>query len=403
MALNVETATAVPAASIYALPLALGRGLRCGRLALELPDGDSYVFEGDGPGPQAALTILRPRFVRRLLTGGATGFAEAYIEGDCETPDLLAVIELAALNHDVWEQVLRGRLLFRAMQRAWHSLRPNTRRGAQRNIAHHYDLGNDFYRPWLDPDMIYSAAIFDTPEQPLEDAQDRKFRHIARLAELQPGQHVLEIGCGWGGFAIFAAREIGCRVTAITISEEQFAHAAARIQREGLGDRIELRLQDYRDLARQYDRIVSIEMLEAVGEAYWPLFFEKLRGSLAPGGQAALQVITIADELWDGYRRSTDFIQRYIFPGGLLPSRDALRVQVARADLAWDADHAYGVDYARTLNHWRRRFESAEAELAAQGFDERFRRMWRYYFCYCEAGFKTGRIDVRQIGLSRSR
>ena len=379
----------------------LARRLRCGHLHLTLPDGREIVSHGREAGPHAQLTIRRARFARRMLFGGALGFAEAYLDGDCETDDLVAVFELAARNEAALGGVLRGRGASRAVARLAHRLRPNTRRGARRNIAAHYDLGNAFYELWLDPSMTYSSAVFDRSDQALEAAQYEKYRRMAAIADLRPEHRVLEIGCGWGGFAEYAAREIGCRVTAITISEAQHAYAARRITAAGLSERVDVRLIDYRDLDGAFDRIVSIEMIEAVGETWWPAYFAKLRELLTAGGRAALQAITIDDSCWDTYRRGADFIQRYIFPGGMLPAPRVLRETVREAGLTPAGEDSYGLHYAETLRRWRHAFEHAWPRIAGQGFDERFLRMWRYYLAYCEAGFRVGRIDLRQLSLTK--
>lgn len=381
----------------------LGSRLHFGRLALTARDGRRYEFNGREPGPAAALTIIGDGFGRRLLTGGAIGFAEAYVDGICDSPDLATLIELAALNEDAaWGSRLRGHLLPRLVARMHHLARPNTRRGSRRNIADHYDLGNDFYRLWLDPTMTYSAAVFDHADEALVPAQQRKYRRLAEMAGIGPDDRVLEVGCGWGGFAEFAARDIGCHVTAVTISREQFAYAQRRIADAGLAGRVDLRLCDYRDLDGRYDRIVSIEMLEAVGERYWPVYFDRLNALLEPGGRAALQVITIDEAHWDGYRRDADFIQRYIFPGGMLPTVGRLALHADRAGLRWRESRAHGGDYARTLERWLEAFDTNWDAIAPLGFDERFRRLWRYYLAYCIAGFRVGRIDVQQIGLQKA-
>ncbi len=390
----------LPPVAGYGLLIALGRRLLCGRVTLVLPDGTRHLFEGAEPGPSVELSVRRPRFVRRLLLGGANGFAEAYLDADVDCDDLRGFLLIGARNKDAWSAVLRGKPLFRAAARLAHRLRPNTRRGARRNIAAHYDLGNDFYRLWLDPGMTYSSAVFTPATASLTAAQDEKYRRIAALAGIEPGDRVLEIGCGWGGFAEYAARALDARVTAITVSRAQHDFARQRIAAAGLDERVEIRHQDYRDVEERYDRIVSIEMLEAVGEAYWPAFFRQLRRSLAPGGRAGLQVITIADRFYDSYRRGADFIQRHVFPGGMLPSPSVLRREIEAAGLALGEHHDYGADYARTLAAWRERFDTAWPEIAGQGFDERFRRLWAYYLAYCEAGFRTGRIDVRQLAVS---
>ena len=386
--------------------LALAQGLLRGRLTVHLHDGGTRVFEGNEAGPAGEISVRHPRLFRRLLGSGNIGLAESYIDGDWDSPDLTTLLALGAANEEVLGRTLAGRLLPRLASRLVHALRANSRRGSRRNIAAHYDLGNDFYAAWLDPSLTYSAGLFASPaDDDLAAAQDRKYRRIAELAGIEPGHHVLEIGCGWGGFCIWAARTLGCRVTAITISREQHRHCVERVRAEGLEDRIELRLQDYRDLDGEYDAVVSIEMLEAVGEAYWPTYFDRLRACLRPGGRAALQVITIDDRRFPAYRRRADFIQRYIFPGGMLPPPTALETLVKDAGLTLTEMHRHGGDYARTLTLWRRRFERAWPEIAgsAPRFDERFRRLWRFYLAYCEAGFQAGRIDLLHLALQRDR
>ncbi len=374
---------------------------RFGRIRVILPDGSEHDFIGDEPGPQAEIEFRNRRVLRRMLTNGSNGFAEGYLAGDFETPDLAALLELGARNEDAWGNFLTRTTMLAGLHRLMHVLRPNSKRGARRNISHHYDLGNRFYSAWLDRSLTYSSAVFDGADQPLEAAQTNKYANIAALGGLKPGDHVLEIGCGWGGFALYAAKSLGCRVTGLTISQEQFEHVRARIAAEGLQDRVEVRFQDYRDTQGVFDRVVSIEMFEAVGERYWDPFFSKLNEVLRPGGTAALQVITIAEDVWPSYRRSADFIQRYIFPGGVLPPRRALVERAQGAGLAWLADRGYGIHYARTLALWHQRFCEAWPEIGRLGFDERFQRMWRYYLAYCEAGFRAGRIDVLQMALRR--
>ena len=384
------------------LVLALAARVNTGELAITLPHGGERFFKGTQAGPGAALRVHHPRALRRILLGGTLAFAEAYMEGDCDSPNLAALVEFVIRNEAALLTALDGQRWSRALQRLGHLLRPNSKRGSRRNIARHYDLGNDFYALWLDPSMTYSSAVFERPGESFEAAQDNKYRRMAELAAIGPNDRVLEVGCGWGGFCSWAAREIGCRITAVTISPAQYDFAARRLQAEGLGGQVDLRLQDYRDLDGSFDKIVSIEMLEAVGEKYWPRYFATLRDRLVPGGRAALQVITIADDLFETYRKDVDFIQRYIFPGGLLPSPGRLRDQVRGAGLEWQGCESFGLHYAHTLKIWRRAFETAWPQVRALGFDERFRRMWRYYLAYCEAGFKTGRIDVLQAALAKS-
>ena len=401
MATNIDYRTNTGGGFTERLVLAIAERIEAGELVITLPYGGERLFKGSKPGPAAALRIEHPRAYRRLLFGGTMGFAEAYMDGDVDTPDLAALVDLIIKNQAALLAALDRQRWTRALKRLAQKLQPNTRRGARRNIAHHYDLGNAFYAHWLDRSMTYSSAIFEHPGQPIEDAQDNKYRNMARLAQIGPNDHVLEIGCGWGGFCRWAARNIGCRITAITISPAQHAYAAERLQTDGLNDHVDLRLQDYRDTVGTYDRIVSIEMVEAVGEAYWPVYFRTLRDRLRSGGRAALQSITIDETYFEAYRRSVDFIQQYIFPGGMLPSPTRLRAEADQAGLTCVETQRFGLDYARTLAHWRVAFDNAWPQIQKLGFDERFRRMWQYYLIYCEAGFDTRRIDVLQTAFAR--
>jgi cyclopropane-fatty-acyl-phospholipid synthase len=375
--------------------------LRVGSLRVHFPDGRRQAIAGQEPGPEAELQIRDPRGIQRLIRGGDMGFAEAYMAGEVDSPDLTDLIELAARNESALAAALAGNKWVRAINSLRHLMRANTRRGSRRNIAYHYDLGNDFYREWLDPSMTYSSAYFGKGANDLSHAQTDKYRRMAELAELVPGKHVLEIGCGWGGFAEVAARDFGCRVTGLTLSTEQLAFARARMERQGLSDRVELRLQDYRDCEGKFDSIVSIEMFEAVGEAHWRKYFEVLRDRLHQGGTAALQIITIAEERFESYRRNADFIQRYIFPGGMLPTISALRQLGRETDLTVAGEEGFAASYARTLREWREAFLLAWPRIQPLGFDERFRRMWTYYLAYCEAGFRAGSIDVVHLKLQR--
>jgi cyclopropane-fatty-acyl-phospholipid synthase len=384
------------------LALRIAARLRCGELTIELPGGARHRFRGSAPGPAGHLVLHREDALRRLLTDGGAGFAEAYLEGDWDSPDLARLLELLARNEGAYAELYYGRGWLGRLARLRHFLRPNSRRGSRRNIHAHYDLGNRFYELWLDRSMTYSAALFPDPQAPLEEAQRTKYRRLAERLQLQEGHRLLEIGCGWGAFAELAAREFGSHVTAITISKAQHAFAAARIQAAGLAERVEVRLQDYRDVVGRFDRIASIEMFEAVGERYWPVFFGRMRELLAPSGLAGLQVITIADRHFEAYRRSADFIQRHVFPGGMLPSPAALGAQIARAGLREIAPFTFGRHYACTLAGWQQRFQARWPEIQRQGFDERFKRVWEYYLAYCEAGFRIGYTDVRQVTLARA-
>jgi cyclopropane-fatty-acyl-phospholipid synthase len=373
-----------------------------GELALTLDDGTHRTVRGRAPGPMATLHIVRPRFVRRMVLGGGLGLAESYMDGDVETEDLAAFLEFIARNLEDWQRRHGRARWYRAL---WHLSRPVralARRRSADPLDRHYDLGDAFFAHWLDPSMTYSAAVYPDGTDDLHAAQAHKYRLLSSLADLAAGHRVLEIGCGWGGFAVHAAREIGCEVTALTLSPSHHGYARARAAREGVADRVRVLREDYRRAQGVFDRVVSIEMFEAVGERNWRAYFDQVRARLAAGGKAALQIIVIAENYWDRYRRKPDFIQRYIFPGGILPTRAALRRESAAAGLTWVGDRGFGAHYARTLAEWRRRFEAAWPELAPMGFDDRFRRMWRFYLAYCEAGFRTGRIDVVQVGLARS-
>jgi cyclopropane-fatty-acyl-phospholipid synthase len=379
-------------------------GIRYGRMRLIFPDGGDVEFCGAEPGPEASVALHRWRAVFRAARGGALGMAEAYLDGDWTSPDLTAFIRLAARNLDAFDDSIRGTTVLAFLNRLRHRLRKNSKRGSRRNIEFHYDLGNDFFRVWLDRAMIYSSALWQQSEvdlEPdLETAQQRKLDRIADLLRLSGGESVLEIGCGWGALAAHLA-ERGARVTGLTLSPSQLTFAREMISERGLQDRVDLRLQDYRDAAGGFDRVVSIEMIEAVGEAYWPDYFGVIRDRLKPGGVAVLQCITIAEERYESYRVETDFIQKHIFPGGFLPSKSMLAEEVRRAGLRLADSQCFGPSYARTLSEWRRRFHGRWPCLEAQGYDRKFRRLWDYYLCYCEAGFLEQVIDVGIYTIER--
>ncbi|MCR5878903.1 cyclopropane-fatty-acyl-phospholipid synthase family protein [Phenylobacterium sp. J367] len=371
-----------------------------GGLLFVLPDGAQIHIGSDGPEPPAIIRVRNFRFMARVAASGDIGFAEGYMAGEWDTPDLARLLEVLAMNFDELSRLIRGAPSVRLIEWVRHALRRNTRRGSRRNIEAHYDLGEAFYKAWLDPSMTYSSALYLDGRETLQAAQENKYRSLARAIGLQPGHTVLEIGCGWGGFAEYAARDVGARVTAVTISRDQFDYARRRLFEAGLADRADVRLLDYRDIRGAYDRVVSIEMFEAVGESYWPTYFSKLRESLKPGGLAGLQIISIRDDLYDAYRSQTDFIQKYVFPGGALPSEARLRVATADAGLSVVEMRRFGADYARTLAEWTSRFEAAWQQVSDLGFDERFRKLWRFYLAYCRAGFSTGRTDVVQCVLA---
>ncbi len=376
----------------------LRHGLRAGELTIVGRDGEERTVCGPEPGPSATVCLRALAAARRTLAGTSLGMAESYMDGEWDTPDLQAVLDLGVANMPAHKPT-RPSLMTRAT-RAWHEMRDNDITGSRENIEYHYDLGNDFYRLWLDESMAYSCALFADPdENDLTAAQVRKWDRLLDLLQPGPKDHLLEIGCGWGGFAIHAAREAGCRVTGITISSEQHEWACDAVEKAGLDGRVDIRMQDYRHVPETYTGIVSIEMFEAVGEKWWPMFFRRLRELLPPGKAAALQTITIEDERFEDYRDHPDFIQRHIFPGGMLPSPERF-ASVARSQGVHPREpHFFGHCYAKTLAEWGRRFESALPDVRALGFDDRFIRMWRYYLAYCQAGFKAGTIDVMQVRL----
>ncbi len=372
-----------------------------GSLDLELPDGQRLAV-GHGV-PVGHLRFERWSAFRDVLAKGDIGFAEGYIDGAWHTPDLTGLLTLLAGNRSAIDQAIYGRWWGRLYSRLRHLLNANTPKGARRNIATHYDLGNDFYALWLDSSMTYSSARFDgDPSRTLEAAQTRKYQRILDLLDLPAGQSLLEIGCGWGGFAKHAAHAAGHRVRGITLSREQLDHARARVRQSRLTALCTFAYQDYREEAGQYNGIVSIEMFEAVGEAYWPVYFASLRKALKPGARAVVQTILIDDALFERYRTGTDFIQQYVFPGGMLPSSRRFAEAAAQAGLVVTAQEHFGPDYAETLRRWHRAFETQLDAVRGLGFDERFIRIWRFYLAYCEAGFRAGSIDVAQFRLEHA-
>lgn len=356
-------------------------------------------FRADAPyGVPADLALLKPlATLWRTLTRGDTGFAESYIYGEWDTEHLTHLLELLAvnepaLNRRFGETPWKDRLI--------HRFNGNSRRGSRRNIARHYDLGNDFYALWLDETMSYSAAQFATPEDTLAEAQARKYEELLNRLQAEPGERLLEIGCGWGGLAEIAAKR-GFSVEGITLSSEQLRYARERMTRQGLSDAVNLELRDYRHIEQQYDHVVSIEMFEAVGEEYWPVFFKAMNAALRPGGRASMQVITINEADFESYRRNTDFIQLYIFPGGMLPTVTRFHECAAQAGFRVVDTSLHADDYATTLAHWARDFDAACDDVKALGFDERFIRMWHYYLAYCEAGFKTEKVNLARFTLEK--
>lgn len=386
------------------LVIAMLEALEGGSVAIHLPDG-AHLLCGEGPRV-ATMRVQQWSVFERILTKGSIGFAEAFMGGDWraegehgEMRALADLLSLLAANRAQLARAIHGNALRLIFYRLGHMLRANTRRGSKRNIEAHYDLGNDFYALWLDETMSYSSALFAQPDMSLADAQREKYRHLLREIGARPGQTILEVGCGWGGFAEIACLEFGCQVHGITLSPSQLAWAQQRAERGGFADHVQLELRDYRDMQGRFDHVVSIEMIEAVGEQYWPSYFTMLARSLKPGGRIAIQGISIANELFAHYRRDVDFIQRYVFPGGMLFSPAVFEREAKAAGLVIRDQTRFGLDYARTLALWAERFDARLDEVRAQGFDERFIHLWHFYLAYCEAGFRTGNTDVHHYVL----
>ena len=387
-----------PAAARTALRLL--QRLQHGSLTVQLPDGALHHF-GDDHGPAAAMTLRNWQVCRAALKSGDIGFAESYIAGDWTTPNLTELLKVFLANRQHVDDVIYGSWAGRLLYRIKHLLNRNTRHNSQKNIHAHYDLGNAFYELWLDDTMNYSSAWFEAgPEQDMRSAQHAKVRRALRMARVQPGDRVLEIGCGWGALAEMSTIEFQARLTGVTLSTEQLDFARRRMQALGVQDRADLRLQDYRDIDDgPYDAVCSIEMVEAVGREYWPTYFSAIERLLKPGGRACIQSIVIDDALFERYIGSTDFIQQYIFPGGCLPCPREFRQAAEAAGLRVEDSFAFGQDYAETLRRWRERFLAQRSQIQQLGFDERFMHIWEFYLAYCEAGFSMGSIDLVQYTL----
>ncbi len=374
-----------------------------GRMNVVFPDGRHMELKGPQPGPAATLLVKDFNFMKRVLASGDIGFCDGYREGEWDTPDLATLLEVLTLNSERLGQLFTGNVVTQFINNIWHAFQKNTKKGSRRNIFAHYDLGNSFYDQWLDKTMTYSSALFTgKSKDDLSAAQTAKYAKLAELVDLKAGQHVLEIGCGWGGFAQYAAETIGARVTGVTISQAQHDFAVERMQRLGLEDKVEIVMMDYRDIKGEYDAVVSIEMFEAVGESYWGVYFNKVRDVLKKGGKAGLQIITIADDMFEDYKSRADFIQKYVFPGGMLPSVQKLVEQTQGAGLKLMSNFRFGQDYAETLKQWGQRFEDAWKEGRITGFDSHFRKLWLFYLAYCEAGFRTERTNVVHLTLQRA-
>jgi cyclopropane-fatty-acyl-phospholipid synthase len=385
-------------AAVYEVARRLGRG----RLDFCMPDGRRFRIEGKIAGPAVEMTVHNSDLFARMIRDGDLGFCEAYVDGWWSTPDLQALLDLIQMaENNVVNDGFPGMAFVRAYERARFWMMGNSRRQAKRNIAAHYDLGNDFYKLWLDDSMTYSSGLFATGQESLEQAQRLKYASMVDQMGAQPGDHVLEIGCGWGGFAEYAAAERGLKVTALTISQAQHDYAVARIARAGLSDKVSIKLQDYRDERGHYDGVASIEMFEAVGQRYWPVYFDALRERLKPGGNATLQIILVPDVRWPIYKRGVDFIQKYIFPGGMLPAPTVLKAEIERAGLTLHGSLEFAESYSLTLRRWHEVFNERWSDVARLGFDDRFKRMWDFYLTSCAGAFRSGNCDVTQITVTR--
>jgi len=405
-------------------------GLLEGGIEAILPDGSHRRLGFRTDGPVAVVRLNSWRAMLRLATSGSVGWYKAWAKGEWESPDPVPLFDLFMRNGRALGRVGRAKSLWRLANRAAHAVRKNTPIRARQNIQAHYDLGNDFYAAWLDPSMTYSSAVFDSPlplaggvgggpapniigqahpsipsrkrEGKLEEAQARKLRLLLDRLRLKPGQRLLDIGCGWGSLAEVAARDFGVQVVGLTLSTEQQAYAQKRMEKAGLAGQVEIRLADYRELDERFDAVASVEMVEAVGQEYWDDYLAAISRSLSPGGRAALQLISIDPALFDGYAASPDFIQTYIFPGGMLIDEPRFAAIAGSHHMSWEDRIGYGLHYAETLKLWRRCYEAAVEQGRLDGFSEEFHRLWRYYLMYCEGGFRGGGIDVAQVTMVKS-
>ena len=371
--------------------------IEAGELRAVFPSNFQKVYSGGQVGPTADIQINSWKLVPRLLLSGDMGLAESFLSGEWETSNLTQLILLGDINARALGNAVTPSKFINLIEKLRHQRRDNSKRGSRRNIAAHYDLGNEFYSHWLDNSMSYSSALFTDFGEELEVGQNRKYQRLAKALKLKEGDQVLEIGCGWGGFAEIAAKEYKCNVVGITLSNEQAKFAQRRMQENQLSNLVDIRIEDYRDVQGSFDKIVSIEMFEAVGEEHWRNYFETIKTRLKPGGLAGIQSITIANEFFETYKRRPDFIQKYIFPGGILPSEDKLNNAVSSAGLKILDDYYFGKSYAETLRRWQSTFEQKWDDIKNLGFDEKFQKMWRYYLSYCEAGFESGHINVGQF------
>lgn len=375
--------------------------IQVGHFVLVMPDGEKREYFGKTPGRRGELIIRDYAAISKIVASGDIGLAEAYRDGMIDSPDMTSLLLLCIENQSALEAVFRGNFFGMIYYRLRHLFRGNSRKGSKKNIEAHYDLGNSFYKLWLDPTMTYSSAIFKHADEPLEQAQRNKYQRIIDTINPKSSDHILEVGCGWGAFATMAASQTGCKVTCLTLSQEQYQYATDLVRKMGLDTQVTIKLCDYRDEIGTYDHIVSIEMIEAVGEEYWEQYFNMIESKLRPGGKAMLQSIYIVDDLFDNYRKSTDFIQQYIFPGGMVLAPQVFEKYSVKNNLEIKDFYKFGLDYAQTLNLWRKEFKEKYEEVKNIGFDDAFLKIWDFYYIYCEAGFLSRRIDVAQIVLEK--
>ena len=371
-----------------------------GSIQIEFSDGYIENIKAKKPGPKAMLKINKPNAAKEIIQGGSVAFAESYINKDISTDNLTNLIHYCALNNDQAESTFNISILKKIVHKIFHYKNKNTKNQAKKNISFHYDLGNKFYEYWLDKTMTYSSAIFNNKSIELEAAQNNKYKKLAELSAIKNGDQILEIGCGWGGFAEFIGNNYDCNLTAVTISKEQYKYTKKRVFDANLSHKIEVLLCDYRNITGKFDKIVSIEMFEAVGKQYWNTFFKKIENILKPKGSISLQLITIDDNIYDVYKTNPDFIQKYIFPGGMLPSDKILKELINKTSLKINSIDSFSKDYAKTLNIWNKEFNKKWDKIEKLGFDENFKLLWNYYLSYCEGGFLSKNIDLKQIKLS---
>ena len=378
------------------------KNIEFGSIKITTPRNKILEFTGSKEGPNADIQLKSWRVLIRTIWGGHTYFFESFRRGEWETSDLYALLLFGELNETSVDKVMKSTIWRRLIEQVLHKLNQNSRKGSKRNIAAHYDLGNSFYQLWLDKSMTYSSALFEGQTTCLSEAQRQKYLRIANKIELKEGDKLLEIGCGWGGFAEIAAKEYGCQVTGLTLSKEQASSCKKRLKDSGIERKVDIRLEDYRDVKGLYDKIVSIEMLEAVGEKFWRRYFESIRDRLAPGGKAAIQTITIKDDCFESYKKNPDFIQQFIFPGGMLPTPSAVKHNVEAVGLKLTDTFYFGKSYIKTLHLWDQEFKKEWSRIEELGFDTNFKNTWTYYLNYCAAGFQSGRINVGQFLIQKS-